>query len=153
MTDWNDPKSKISKYFSVHDATFLPSWQIHHTPSAEERVNILATAVKMDCVREFLGAPISVHVWIRPAAVNCPGDSRSGQDYNAFVKGAQKSTHLVGKAVDWSVVGKRSAAECAEIRTKLLSKLEEFGIRMEDINGNWIHVDTGAVINKRFFKP
>jgi Peptidase M15 len=150
---WSNPDTMISKYFSVYEATYLPSWNIWHTPSEEEKANILKVAAKMDCIREFLDEPINVHVWIRPGAVNCPGSEWHGKDYNAFIKGAPRSSHKTGEAVDWSVAGKRTAEGCAEVRAKLLPRLEEWGIRMEDIVGTWVHIDIGAVVSNRFFKP
>ena len=39
------------------------------------------------------------------------------------------------------------------MRQVILPHLEEWSIRMEDINGGWIHIDTNPVGYKRFFKP
>lgn len=151
--DWTNPSSKVSKYFTVHETTYLPSWGISHIPSDEEKNNIIIQAAAMDKVREFIGLPMNVHVWIRPGSVNCPGSQYHGQDYNAFVKGAKNSSHKLGKATDWSA----KDLSCDEIRKKLEPKLEEFGVRMEDLAGsNWIHNDTHSPSvsgGKRFFKP
>lgn len=149
--NWNDEKAKISRYFTVHEALWLPSWRVYHEPSEEEKDNILELAVKMDKVRDFLQAPISVHVWMRPDFLNAPGHSKHGQDYNAFVKGAPRSAHKLGKAVDWSVPG----VSCDLVRSKLLPKLEEFGLCMEDLPGsNWVHADCMPPRKGgRFFKP
>lgn len=149
--DWTNPAQKISKYFTVKEALYLPSWSILHIPSEEEKLNILKMAEKMDLVREFIGSPVSVHVWIRPGSVNQPSSPRHGQDYNAFIKGAPKSAHKIGSAVDWSVKG----TSCDDIRTKLIPKLEEYDLRMEDLKGsNWVHLDCVKPFNNvRFFKP
>ena len=167
--DWSNPASKISKYFTVKEATFLPSWGILHIPTDDEKAKILKVAEKMDAIREFLNEPIQVHVWIRPEKANCPNSEWDGKDYNRYIyenqvwknlTSAQKaekkvpnSPHKTGDAVDWSIIGKRTPEYCATIRSKLLSKLQELDIRMEDIEGNWIHVDTRPVISRRFFKP
>jgi hypothetical protein len=149
--NWADTKSKISKYFSVKEATFLPSWGIHHFPSETEKENILKMAAVMDKIRDFLGTPITVSVWIRPKAVNCLGSVHHGQDYNAFVKGAEFSAHIKGLAVDWV-----SKDKCDDIRAKLMPELENFGICIEDLPGsNWVHTDIGSPRPNggRCFKP
>ncbi len=123
----------------------------------------------MDVIREFLGEPINVHVWMRPGVASCPGTPWDGKDYNRYIyetqvwkalseeekakKQVPNSPHKSGEAVDWSVVNKKTAEACAEVREKLLPKLEEWGVRMEDIHGSWVHIDTKPVISKRFFKP
>ncbi len=151
MINWLDPKAKISKYFTVHEALYLPTWKTYHVPSEEEKINILKTAVAMDAVREFLGTPISVHVWIRPTKANCPSSPHHGQDYNAVVKGAKSSPHIKGLAVDW-----HSTGTCDEVRTKLKPELERLNICVEDLPKSvWVHMDImpprGGT--RRFFLP
>lgn len=151
MINWDNKKDKISKYFTVHEATYLPSWDIYHTPSEEEKKEILKLAKIMDIIRERLGKPVHVHVWIRPKSVNCHNCDRHGQDYNLFI-GSQstQSGHIFGQAVDFSVGG---ISDFNSLRQIILPWLEELNIRMEDIQGNWIHLDTKPVGNARFFKP
>lgn len=147
--DWSNPKCKISKYFTVKEALFLPSWGIMHTPSEEEKTNIIKLANKMDMVRELFNSAISVHCWIRPI-LNNPNSKYHNQDYNAFVNGAKKSAHKLGKAIDFHI----SNISCDDVRTTLISRLEEFGIRMENIpGGTWVHIDCDDVITERYFKP
>lgn len=149
--DWSNPKSKISKYFTVEEALLLPSWKVMHIPSNAEKQNIVELAKKMDKVRELINHPIRVSCWIRPSKVNAPGTKHHGQDYNAFVKGAKRSAHIEGKAIDW-VAPKKN---CDDIRAIIVPKLEEFGLRCEDLPGsNWVHCDDREPINNnRFFKP
>lgn len=171
--DWSKPDSKISKYFTVREATYLPSWNVIHEPSEEEKVRILEVAAKMDLIREFIGESIVVHVWLRPKSLNSPGHEHHGKDYNEWLykniiwknlseseKAAKKvpnSPHKDGNAVDWSIKGKSDNENCDRVRELLEPKLAEFGIRMEDLSGmtkrNWVHVDTRAVGNKRYFLP
>jgi hypothetical protein len=168
--DWTNPKAKISKYFTVKEALYLPSWNIYHTPTEAEKNNILKTAKAMDRAREFLGMGITVTVWIRPSKVNCPEfdpktvvvsdkDPRraaklkalNNLDYNAFVGGAKSSAHITGDAVDW--VTKITADKAREL---LKPKLEEFELCMENLPGsNWVHTDTRPprTSTGRFFKP
>jgi hypothetical protein len=171
--DWSNPKAKISKYFTVHEACFLPSWGVLHIPTEEEKANILKTAQKMDLVREFLGESITVSVWLRPKSCNCNNPKFNGQDYNTWLynnvvwknltpeakalKKVPNSPHRTGDAVDWILTGKNTNEACDIVRSKLLPKLEEFGVRMEDVSHfskrNWVHIDTRQVVNKRYFKP
>lgn len=149
--DWSNPKAKISKHFTVHEALWLPSWSVYHAPSELEKASILQLASAMDRVRDFIGSPIRVHVWIRPSSLNSPGHPMHGQNYNAFVKGAPGSAHRYGKGIDWSSPG----VSCDDLRAKLLPKLEEFKLCMEDLPGsNWVHNDTFLPRKTgRFFKP
>lgn len=150
MINWTDPKCSISKYFTVKDACLLPSWGVLHMPSDVEKANILRTAAVMDEIRAFLGAPILVHCWIRPGSVNCPGNPHHGQDYNAFIKGAPKSAHKSGLAVDWHALKE----SCDTSRARLLPELERLKIRMEDLpKSGWVHIDLNPPNPIRFFKP
>lgn len=154
MIDWNDPKAKISKYFTVKEALLLSSINTLHLPSEEEKANIIALAEKMDKVREFLGKGIIVHCWIRPTSVNCTDPKYQGFDYNSYIGSkAKKSAHVLGKAIDFHVAGYENSYGCDAMRTLLIPKLEEWGMRMEDINGSWIHMDIAEVKSQRFFKP
>lgn len=150
--NWTDPKAKISKYFTVHECLYLPSWECYHIPSEEEKKNILEMAQKMDLVREYLGNPIIVHVWIRPKIVNNPKSKYHAKNYNAAVGGAPGSAHPEGKAVDFHV----AKMMCSEVRTVLVTKLKEFDIRMEDVDSEgWVHLDCRQPPPKknRYFKP
>ena len=152
--DWSNPKSKISKHFTVHEATYLPSWRIYHTPSEEEKKEIVKLAKIMDVLRERIGKACNVHVWIRPKKVNAKDSDRDGQDYNVFIGStSKKSAHIFGKGIDFHFSGFAGPEGCAEIREKIMPWLEELDIRMEDIQGGWIHIDTHPVGYKRFFKP
>ena len=154
MINWKDPKCKISKHFTVHEATFLPSWRIYHLPSDEEKEEILKLAKKMDIIRDMFGKAISVHVWMRPKSVNCESSSKHGKDYNVFIGSrSTKSGHIFGQAVDFHVDGFIGVDGCNLARVEIEPKLEELDLRMEDIQGGWIHLDTKPVGHKRFFKP
>lgn len=173
--DWNDLQSRINKYFSVKEALFLPSWGVAHVPSEDEKKAILeiAAGVEMaaDVIAAALGKPVhvSVHAWMRPEKANCPGSQWDGQDYNRYIyetqvwkdlTPAQKaekkvplSPHRTGHAIDFHIIGFEGVEGCAKIRQILLPKLEELGLRMEDIVGGWVHLDNLPVIHLRFFKP
>lgn len=150
--NWTDPKQKISKFFTVKEALYLPSWECYHIPSEQEKASILKTAEKMDVIREYLGNAIIVHCWIRPKIVNQPKSKYHARNYNAAVGGAPGSAHADGLAVDFHV----AKMVCSEVRHILLPKLAEFQIRMEDINSEgWVHIDLRppALKKSRFFKP
>lgn len=148
MINWQDPKSKLSTHFTVHEALYLPSWQIHHIPSEEEKVNILKTVEKMEKIREYLGHPISVHVWMRPEKVNNPSSDRHGQSYNAFIGGSPHSAHINGLAVDFDVVN----MSIDDAKAKLLIKLKDFNIRCESDTTSWVHIDLMPPNPNRYFK-
>lgn len=96
--DWTNPKSKISKYFTVGEATHLPKINLYYIPNDEEKQNILKLALKMDIIRELLNDPIIVTNWVRPTkAVN------NGKEinYNELIGGSPKSSHINGEAVDF----------------------------------------------------
>ena len=151
--DWNNKNDLISPHFKVHEALWLPSWRIYHIPSEEEKQEIIKLADKMEKVRSLFSVSFSVHVWIRPVATNCPGSSHHGENYNLFVGSTSlKSAHIFGKAIDFHVSGMVGPEGCQKARQIILQHLEEWKIRMEDIDGGWIHIDTAEVISKRFFK-
>jgi hypothetical protein len=153
--DWSDPSAMVSQHFSVKECTYLPSWNCYHSPSDEEKVNIINMAQKMDKVRDVLGKPINVHVWIRPAVLNCPSfdpstvvtdtdkkkEALANLDYNVYVGGASHSAHVLGKAVDYDC-----GENCDITRLTLESQLEILGLRMERGPGDsWIHNDDQPV--------
>lgn len=150
--DWTNPDATISRYFTVREALWLPAWKVLHIPSDAEKAAIVEHAARMDLVRSFVSAPVRVHCWIRPAALNNPASVHHGQDYNAAIGGAPKSEHRLGSATDYDVLG----MECDEVRAALEPKLEEFGLRMERRPGSdWVHNDSGPVPSggNRFFWP
>lgn len=152
--DWTDPQARVSKYFSVHETLFLPSWREYHIPNKSEKEEILKLALIMDEVRKFVDNPILVHVWIRPNKANIPGSKWNGHDYNHYIGStAKRSAHIYGRAIDFHVSGSEGPQGCAAIRQKLLPKIEGWDLRMEDNEGGWIHLDTNPVKNNRFFKP
>ena len=151
IINWLDPKCHVSKFLTVGECTFLPSWGIYHIPSLVEQNNILFLANKIDTVRDFIGKPVNIHCFIRPKFVNCQNSQYNNKDYNAFVKGCLNSAHVLGCAVDLDF-----GVDCDIIRQKLLPMLEQWGLRMERNEGkNWIHLDCAPVKpgGNRFFKP
>ena len=141
VIDWSDSTAKISKYFNVKEALWLNSEKRLANPNSEQKKAIWEMAQKMDVVREFLGKPMIVTSWLRPA------------DYNIKIGGSINSYHVKGMATDFVVKN----MDCESVRQALLPKIKEWDLRMEDnahINGgNWIHLDMGKVKWKRFFKP
>ena len=138
MVDWANPADKISNHFSVKEACWLPSWGKLATPSPDEQSNILKAAKVMEDIRLLLNMPISIHCWLRP------------QDYNAFIKGATHSMHIVGLAVDWDC-----GENCDVTRTRMIPLLKTLNIRMEHQPGPWVHIDLKPVASEteRYFIP
>lgn len=173
--DWSNPASKLSANFSVKESVYLNSWAASHVPSDEEKVAIRGIAEKVSKAIALLSQKIgqtvhvNVHAWMRPEKANIPGSQWDGHDYNRYIyetqvwKGltpdqlAQKhvpnSPHKTGHAIDFHVIGYEGPAGCAKIRQMLLPHLEELGLRMEDLNGGWVHLDDLPVVHSRFFKP
>jgi hypothetical protein len=130
------------EHFLWGEALWLSQWKIFALPHEEIERNIISTARTMQLLRNFLQTPLRITSWYRP------------EEYNAFIGGAKRSQHMLGRAVDFQVYGIDSDA----IRAKLLPHLADFNIRMEDLPGSsWIHVDTACTNltpeESRFFKP
>ena len=147
------------EHFSWREALWLPSWNRAATEddglTQEILDNLKNTFKKMDKVREYFGKSISVHVSLRPMKYHKELYAKQNADRKRNglepLKVPMGSAHLSGMGVDFHVKGMK----CAVARQKILDdgKLEEWGMRMEDIQGEWIHLDTKPVISKRFFKP
>ena len=145
--DWTNPLAQCSKYFTVREAIWLPTWTrlANETELTDEvKLNLTSKLLPaMDNVRDRYGLPIHVHVTLRPPA------------YNTLIGGAKASYHLVGLAMDFDFMG----ASCAGMQDRINGDgmLDSFQMRMED-NGpeaGWIHLDLGTVgaSGLRFFKP
>lgn len=153
--DWTNPKSKISKWFTVKDALFLRKWNrlANEGDGLNDHVKTQLKRIfnELDWVRELLGKPIIVTSAYRP------------QKYNIAIGGAKRSAHMCIEdyaAVDWvcdiNGDGKMDVMDCDNIKQFLMSYLEERKLRMEDNRGgNWVHLDLRKVPKggKRFFKP
>lgn len=142
--DWSDPKAKISNNFTVKEAIWLPQWDRLATErdglGQVQKDNLVRLFKLMDWVRGYFNKPVIVHVAFR------------SYSYNKLVGGAPSSAHLKGMAVDFHVAG----IDCDAARTAIVPKLEEWGMRCEDLPGSsWIHLDTKqvGVGAQRFFKP
>lgn len=85
MIKWNDPKSKISKYFTVNDVTKGDPTRI--PPDRKTRSNAKKLAAKLDKLVEQFG-PLQINSWYRDPISN------------RRVGGAPNSQHLQGWAVD-----------------------------------------------------
>lgn len=142
--DWTNPHHRISKYFTVSEAIYLPKWKRLATEDELTDItkgNLVQLFAKLDIIREFFGAPIIIHCAFRPGP------------YNKLVGGALNSTHMFGMAADFHV---RIAYDCDKQREMLLPMLAELKLRMENLPGSdWIHVDTRKPSDetRRFFKP
>jgi len=143
MINWADAGQKISKYFTVKEAIWLPQWNrlandTELTEISKENLGILFS--KMDAIRDFFAAPVMVHVTLRP------------EEYNKLVGGAKASAHLIGKACDFHVKG----VVCDDGRKRILDAglLDSLELRMEDKPGsNWIHLDFASPTPHRYFIP
>lgn len=153
MIDWSRSEAMISRYFSVHEVLWLPSWRCEASEddglTDEIKSEIVRLAKKLDIVRERIGEPIVIHSWYRPRA------------YNKEIGGAKNSGHQsLGpwSAVDFSagMPGCSSRGEsCDKLRAMIMPWLEELDLRLEN-NGKdapWVHLDTKEVVLSRYFRP
>ena len=136
---------RVSKYFSLKEALYLPSWKRVANQSDGLTVEILhnlkALFSKMDIIRDHFKLPIIVHVAYRPPA------------YNKLIGGAKSSAHMMGMAVDFHIQG----LDCDAVRSEIVKAglLDKLDMRMEDNKGgNWVHLDHRKPgPSGRIFKP
>ena len=132
-----------AKNFTWSEALYLPRWDIHCLPQgAEIFANIEQAAEKMQTIRDIFDKSIRVTSWFRPPK------------YNEAIGGSKKSSHMVGLACDFQVLG----MDADSVRSALLPSLETLNVRMENLpKANWVHIDlncsTETPKEKRFFKP
>lgn len=138
------PDVKASIYFNWEELLNLPSWGrlaiIEDGITEEILDNLNNLALNMDQIRNHFNKPINVHCAYRPV------------EYNKLIGGAPNSSHTLGEAMDFDIIG----LTCDDIRKEILNNklLETLNMRMEDRPGsNWVHLDISKVINNRFFKP
>lgn len=113
--DWSNPRAQITgaPSFTVHEATYLPSWGIYHIPTQAERSEIGNLAYSLQQVRNAYGKPMVIECWIRPTSVNPgkidssgrivsdPNSQYKGRNYNREIaRSSDGSEHVSGSAVD-----------------------------------------------------
>lgn len=144
--NWLNGEAQVTTNLKVHDCLWLPQWNrlVNEEDGLTDEVkdNLINLCSKLEVVRHFLGdAPIIIHCMFRPL------------NYNEIVGGARGSAHLTGQAADFHIMGHNSPNGCNDIRNQLKDHLEEFDLRMEDMQGPWLHLDTRSPHPNRFFKP
>jgi len=136
--DFLDEQLPGCKNFTWREALYCPQWNIYAVPTDEVIKRITTFAPRVQAVRDFLGLPMLVVNWWRPPR------------YNKLIGGADFSQHMDGGAIDFRCPG----IDGDQLRIKLRPKLEELGLRMEDLPGaSWVHIDDKEPGNKRFFMP
>ncbi|MFL5358016.1 glucosaminidase domain-containing protein [Archangium sp.] len=125
-----------SKYFTWHDALWLPSWN-RHAKESEVTPTILANITKqaqaLDHVRERFNKAIGVHCWLRPPA------------YNKEIGGAKNSAHLRGSATDFHIEG-YSAEQVRQVLIKEKTLYPGAG----ELKVTWVHLD---LEHTKWFSP
>lgn len=140
--DWEYSLQKITPHFQVHEAIWLARWQRLANDEDDNLIdaykkNLVTLFNKMEIIRDYFNRPIIINSAYRPP------------QYNRLIGGAKNSAHLYGMAADWYIPG----LSCNRIRATIKPKLEEWGIRCEDLRSTWVHIDIREPIRSRFFKP
>lgn len=144
-----DPEAFVSTHFRWREVLWLPGYQRLATEEDGLTQAILdgatAHAKLMDKIRDFFSLPVNTHCWFRSVA------------YNEKVGGAIHSAHLEGIATDFDIDG----LTCQTVINAILKNdlLNQYGLRMEN-NGfpgglapTWVHLDSRAPTNSRYFLP
>jgi len=124
---------KISKYFTLREATYSATAEarkIDNSPNDIELANIRNTAESLDSVWDLLGYPVLVSSWFRSAALN------------KAVGGSRTSSHLSGKAVDFSCP---AFGTIEEVCKKISESNLQFDQLIFEQNGSkqWCHLGFG----------
>jgi len=128
----------MTEHFKLSELLWLPQWRIHCFPTKLQYENLVTFIHQVERMRRFLKRSFIVTSCLRPDI------------YNSKIGGSAGSRHMRGRAIDFTVKG----MSCKEARIAMKPKLDEYNLRMENINGNWIHLDNGKPgISGRFFKP
>ncbi len=123
--DWSNPKTKISKYFTVYEVTKGSSERIPTDPSIQQ--NIIDLAQKLDQLREAWGSPIGIRSWYRPPSIN------------AAVGGHPNSYHISGKAADIYPTNRKIYQFQKFVQQNWIGGIGKGARR------GFVHVDTGRV--------
>jgi hypothetical protein len=142
VLDFFELKVDGCDHFKWKEVLRLPRWEIYATPESQNILNnIIRTTQKMDLIRKFFGAPITVTSFYRP------------NDYNKLIGGATLSAHRLGLACDFIVKGVSSK----EARLALFPRLMDLNIRMEKLETAHVHIDLQCEPTlsneRRFFLP
>lgn len=116
-----------SKYFTWAEALWLPKVQAFAMPTEAQAATIIRLAEALDKVREYFGAAIIIHSWLRPV------------EYNKLVKGARQSMHLTGGAVDFHIEG----VAVSYAQETLEKNKQLWPYRGERATPTWLHLDLG----------
>lgn len=127
MINWNDPKSKVSKYFTVKDVTKGDPKRIPQ--GIIQKRNVKKLAKKLDELTEEHGKLI-INSWYRDPVSN----ARAG--------GATNSQHLYGNAADIRL--SRATASKQKEFERHLDKTWKGGVGRGMSKLGFVHVDLGS---------
>ena len=132
VINWKNPKDKISKYFTVGDATNNDSKRIPTNPLIKQRIKKFAR--ELDKLQDQFG-DIQINSWYRPKSIN------------AAIGGASNSQHIQGWAADIELSGKN--ARLKREFESWLNKNWNGGVGLGVASGKgYTHIDLGP--NRRW---
>lgn len=120
-----DKNIPLSKYFTWSEALWMEKSHAYALPTDEQIHNIINMAQALDNIRGYYNKPIKVHSWLRTPA------------HNQLIKGATKSAHLEGLAVDFTIPG----VNVHKIQEELSKNVDLWPHRVEQATPTWVHVD------------
>lgn len=124
-----------SPFFTWGEALWMDRSGAYALPNISQISNIIATAKALTPVRAHFGREIRVLSWLRTPA------------HNALIKGALKSAHLEGLAVDFIIPG----LDVHKVQEELSKNTILWPYRVEQLTPTWVHVDTR--LGPRIFYP
>lgn len=133
-------ENRISKYISWNEATKSPTairLGLENVPNPEQLENMKRVATIFDFVREKLNTPLIVSSFFR------------SEQLNKSVKGAKKSDHVLGCAIDIDSTDNQFNRQIFEIilhNCEFDQLIYEFG---DDTAPDWVHVSLKAENNRK----
>ena len=127
---------QLSQHFTLEEATLSETAARNGIdnshPDARTITTASNTAVRMEIVRQILGAPIHINSWIRCL------------ELNRALKSSDHSQHILGEAVDFICPGFGTPTQVAET---LLEFKDSVGFDQLILEYTWVHISWKSLPN------